>query len=60
MGQHIANNSLFINIATLLWAMNIERPLDAYGKPIPLDVDGCIDDGVIVCVLFSHISRRRY
>ncbi|THH10179.1 hypothetical protein EW146_g8452 [Bondarzewia mesenterica] len=48
VGRHVANNSLFIDIAIMLWAMNIEREVDENGKPTPLDVDGCIEDGLVV------------
>ncbi|CAA7268211.1 unnamed protein product [Cyclocybe aegerita] len=48
VGRHVANNSLFIDIAIMLWAMNIERGTDKYGMPTPLDVDGCIEDGLVV------------
>jgi hypothetical protein len=44
----VANNSLFINIAMMLWAANIERHLDANGNQTPLDVDGCLDNGIVV------------
>jgi hypothetical protein len=36
----MANNSLFINIAVLLWAARIEHEKDASGQLLPLDVDG--------------------
>lgn len=36
-GQHIAFNSLFINIARLLWAFNIEHAVDAEGKKVEVD-----------------------
>ncbi|KAI9567149.1 cytochrome P450 [Boletus coccyginus] len=48
VGRHVANNSLFIDIAMVLWAMNIEPATDAQGKPIPIDVDGCVEDGLVV------------
>ncbi|THH14256.1 hypothetical protein EW146_g6057 [Bondarzewia mesenterica] len=48
VGRHLANNSLFIDIATILWAMNIERATDENGNELPLDVDGQIEDGLIV------------
>lgn len=48
IGRHVANNSLFINIAMMLWAMNIERAKDENGSLLPLDVDGCIEDGLVV------------
>ena len=48
VGRHVANNSLFIDIAIMLWAMNIERMSDDKGNPVPLDIDGCIEDGLVV------------
>lgn len=30
----MANNAIFTNIATLLWAVNISAPRDEKGKPI--------------------------
>ncbi|THH03981.1 hypothetical protein EW146_g10300 [Bondarzewia mesenterica] len=48
IGRHVANNSLFINIAVMLWAMNIERVTDKNGDVLPLDVDGCVEDGLVV------------
>ncbi|KAH0835783.1 cytochrome P450 [Lanmaoa asiatica] len=50
VGRHVANNSLFIDIAMVLWAMNIERTTDAQGKPLPIDVNGCVEDGLVVYV----------
>ncbi|THU84482.1 cytochrome P450, partial [Dendrothele bispora CBS 962.96] len=46
VGRHVANNSLFIEIAMMLWAMNIERARDENGKLLPMDVDGCWEDGL--------------
>jgi len=34
----------------VLWAMNIEPAMDVQGKPIPIDVDGCVEDGLVVYV----------
>jgi cytochrome P450 len=36
-GQHVAMNSLFINIARLLWTFNIEHAVDESGKKIEAD-----------------------
>ena len=36
-GQHIAMNSLFINIARLLWAFNIEHATDSSGHRVEAD-----------------------
>ncbi|KAH9953974.1 cytochrome P450 [Russula dissimulans] len=48
VGRHVANNSLFIDIAILLWGAKIERKKDASGKLLPLDVDGSVEDGLLV------------
>jgi len=34
VGRFMANNSLFLNIATVLWAANISAPKDEGGNPI--------------------------
>ena len=52
VGRHAADNSLFINIAVLLWAMKIERKKDASGRLVPLDVEGLVDGGLVVLVDF--------
>ena len=52
VGRFMADNSLFINIAVLLWAMKIERKKDALGRFLPLDVDGWVDIGVVALVYF--------
>jgi cytochrome P450 len=48
VGRHVANNSLFIDIAILLWATKMERKKDASGRLLPLDVDGFVEDGLVV------------
>jgi len=50
VGRHVANNSLFVDISILLWATKIERKKDASGKLLPLDVDGFVEDGLVVQV----------
>lgn len=57
VGRHMADNSLFINIAVLLWAVKIERKVDASGQLLPLDVDGFLDHGVVVSVDSSYIPQ---
>lgn len=37
--MHLAENSLFITIARILWAFNILPGLDSEGKEIPVDID---------------------
>jgi hypothetical protein len=36
-GLHVAENSLFINIARLLWGFNVEHAKDENGNIIPVD-----------------------
>ena len=48
LGKHVANNSLFIDLAVTLWACNIEPAKDARGNVIPIDVDGWVEDGLVV------------
>jgi hypothetical protein len=56
VGKHVANNSLFIDFALMLWACNIKPGKDTNGNVIPIDVDGCIEDGLVVWVP-SHIAQ---
>ena len=48
LGRHVANDSLFINIAVILWSMNIECAIDGEGNPTPLDVVECVENGIVV------------
>ncbi|KZV67267.1 cytochrome P450 [Peniophora sp. CONT] len=43
VGRHVANNSLFIDMATCLWAFSFAN---VHGQE--LDVDDCIDEGIVV------------
>ncbi|TFY58367.1 hypothetical protein EVG20_g8178 [Dentipellis fragilis] len=45
LGRHVGSNSLFIDIAALLWAAKITRVKDDAG---PLDLDGFVDDGMVI------------
>jgi cytochrome P450 len=54
VGRHMANNSLFIHIAIMLWATDIERKKDASGEAFPLNVDDFVDHGVVVSVYQLH------
>jgi cytochrome P450 len=48
IGKHAANDSLFISMATVLWAARLERPLDGNGKEVPLDTETLDDTGNVV------------
>jgi len=48
VGKHAANDSLFIDIATVLWASQLEHARDENGKEIPIDADTPIDIGTVL------------
>jgi len=52
VGRYMADNTLFINIAVLLWAAKLGRKKYASGSFIPLDLDGWVDGGLSVLVVF--------
>lgn len=54
--MNVANQALFINMASVLWAVNIEKALDASGQVIIPSRTDCIDEGLVVYVL--HFTRR--
>ncbi|KAI0066939.1 hypothetical protein BV25DRAFT_1912281 [Artomyces pyxidatus] len=47
-GKHVANDSLFIDVAITLWACEFEPAKDELGDPIPIDVDGWLDQGTTI------------
>jgi hypothetical protein len=48
LGMHVANNALFIDMASILWAANIEPERGTDGKPILPSRTDCIDEGIVV------------
>jgi len=48
VGKHVANDTLFITIATVLWAANLERVRDLNGKEVHLDTETVVDTGMTV------------
>ena len=48
IGNQLANDSLFIFMATSLWAMNFESVCDDQGKEVPLDTESFFDTGIVV------------
>ena len=55
----MANNSVFINIATILWAVNVAALKDEAGKPIVPDTLGTVNTGIVVLVFLYHLILRR-
>ena len=50
--RHVADNSLFINMAIILWVTKIERRKDASGRSIPLDLYSWVDVGLVASADF--------
>ena len=50
LGRQVATDSMLIDIAVVLWSMNIECAIDGEGNPIPPDVVDCVEDGVALYV----------
>lgn len=47
-GKDLANQSLFIDIVTILWAADVKPVVGADGKPILPDPEALVDDGIVV------------
>ena len=47
VGRHLANESLFIRTAMILWAVILKCPRDENGKELPPDTDAFVDLGII-------------
>ncbi|KAI0065153.1 cytochrome P450 [Artomyces pyxidatus] len=48
-GKQVANDSLMITLAVMMWACTIERRKDVRGDLTPIDLDGCDLRGVAIC-----------
>ncbi|KAI0300121.1 cytochrome P450 [Multifurca ochricompacta] len=47
VGRHVANDTMFIAFAIVLWAMKLVPVKDEYGMDIPVDVNGYLDEGML-------------
>ena len=47
VGKDLANESLFINTARILWATKLERTRDENGMEVSLDIETIVDAGVV-------------
>jgi len=56
VGKYLANDSLFINTATILWAANLERARGENGKELPPDPDVFVDNGINTLVFLSMVG----
>ena len=48
VGKDLANDTLFINTARILWAAKLERARDENGKEVPLDTETLVDAGMVL------------
>ncbi|KAE9389979.1 cytochrome P450 [Gymnopus androsaceus JB14] len=48
MGMHVANQALFIDMATILWAADINPTKDDKGNLILPSKDACVNEGIVV------------
>jgi cytochrome P450 len=48
VGKELANDSLFINTARMLWASKLERARDENGKELTLDIETIVDAGIVL------------
>ncbi|KIM35577.1 hypothetical protein M413DRAFT_347955, partial [Hebeloma cylindrosporum] len=48
LGMNVANNALFIDMASILWAATIELDRGPDGKPILPSRTDCVDEGLVV------------
>jgi len=48
VGRNLANDELFMAMARILWATNLEPARDENGNEVPLDVESLVDVGVVM------------
>ena len=60
IGQHFANQSLFIAIATMLWSLDIKPAVDAMGKLIIPSKSEWHDEGLVMWVLCHHLCPMNH
>lgn len=48
VGRHVATNSVFIEIANILWGLNIGPAKNSQGSFVLPDCNDSIDDGLVV------------
>ena len=56
VGKNAANDALFVSMATVLWAVRLERPRDESGKEVPLDTETLVDNGMVMYATVSIYS----
>jgi len=64
IGLHVAERSIFLNLARLLWGFDLQLDKDQDGNTIPIDfsIDGLVPGALsnvkpFKCCLFSYCSQ---
>ncbi len=57
VGKHLANDSLFISTARILWAATLECARDENGNELPPDPNAFVHKGIIMFVTFASADR---
>lgn len=58
VGKDLANQTLFIDFATLLWTCNIDKAIGADGNSITPSRTDFVDEGVVMYVQLVQQSAR--
>jgi cytochrome P450 len=59
VGRHVANDTMFIAFAVMLWAMELRPAQDERGRDIPVDVDGYLDSGMLQLSVRNSVAHLR-
>lgn len=54
-GIHVAERSLFMAIARLLWAFNMQRPVDDSGKFVAIDPDAMTPGFMVLPMRYEYV-----
>jgi cytochrome P450 len=56
-GSHVAERTLFVTMARLLWAFEFHPKLDQFGNAMPIHRDGMTDGMIVGPEPFEYASR---
>ena len=55
-GSHVAERTLFVGMARLLWAFEFYPKIDQFGKAVPINRDGMTEGMIVGPEPFEYIS----
>jgi cytochrome P450 len=47
-GRNVANDIIFMYASMVLWSLDLKPATDSAGNTVRIDIDGSIDDGLVV------------